>query len=342
VPWDPVEKLKRYNRVLDNLTKNFKDKDLDQLGLRVFVYETKPALVNAEMGVFLKNDELYPEDLANLHFLNKIFRHPLVNTPDPEKADIFFSPFYLHAYEYLDIELQKNAETLAHLKTGKPHFLYGCHDSYLRFSLKRANPFCLLSSESREVMSRRDRIDYGKFVFDRLGFIDEKFHLITFESTIDLHPNDLGSLPLPGIEVVKPWALPRDFLYSFIGTLWRDRLPNGHIRGKTSWPQWAKLMERNDKDAFVSTLHDAQIRFGPSVDNNYLLNRSTFTLCPAGLGRWSYRLSEAIAQGSIPVILSDYYVKPFSDQLNWDSFSLTLPETSLSFVDRKSIFKNFN
>src|SRR5690606_25843152 len=61
--------------------------------------------------------------------------------------------------------------------------------------------------------------------------------------------------------------------------------------------------------------------------------RSTFTLCPAGWARWSFRLSEAIADGSIPVILSDYYQLPFEPWVQWSEFSLRLPEASLPQID---------
>ncbi|KAJ4461017.1 putative multiple exostoses 1 [Paratrimastix pyriformis] len=53
---------------------------------------------------------------------------------------------------------------------------------------------------------------------------------------------------------------------------------------------------------------------------------SRFALVPRGYGLHIYRLAEALAAGSIPVILSDNFQLPYSDWLDWRSFSLVLPE----------------
>jgi hypothetical protein len=57
----------------------------------------------------------------------------------------------------------------------------------------------------------------------------------------------------------------------------------------------------------------------------YMLNECKFSLCPRGMGPHSYRLNEALQFGSIPIILSDGYVMPFSDIIPWDNTTLTVP-----------------
>jgi hypothetical protein len=42
-----------------------------------------------------------------------------------------------------------------------------------------------------------------------------------------------------------------------------------------------------------------------------LLQNSTFSLCPEGGGKTSFRVAESLAMGAIPVIISDGYVMPF-------------------------------
>ncbi|MDO8541016.1 MAG: exostosin family protein [Opitutaceae bacterium] len=57
-----------------------------------------------------------------------------------------------------------------------------------------------------------------------------------------------------------------------------------------------------------------------------VMSRSTFSLCPRGLGRASFRFYEALSVGSIPVyIWDDCEWLPYRDRIDWTEIAISLP-----------------
>ncbi|MEW5773908.1 MAG: class I SAM-dependent methyltransferase [Thermodesulfobacteriota bacterium] len=57
------------------------------------------------------------------------------------------------------------------------------------------------------------------------------------------------------------------------------------------------------------------------------LRRSWAGLCPRGMGSSSIRFYEVMCMGRIPVHVSDAYILPFADRIDYASFCLSLPES---------------
>ena len=77
----------------------------------------------------------------------------------------------------------------------------------------------------------------------------------------------------------------------------------------------------------------AEQRAGLKSSYVELTNRSIFSLCPRGTGVGTIRLFEVMSMGSIPVIISDDYVCPMSNKLNWDEFSIRVPESDIHKIE---------
>lgn len=97
----------------------------------------------------------------------------------------------------------------------------------------------------------------------------------------------------------------RSILAFFAGRL------HGHIR-HLLLEQW------KEKDEDVQVYDNLPAR----VSYESMLRKSRFCLCPSGYEVASPRVVEAIYAECIPVLISDGYVPPFSDVLNWKSFSV--------------------
>lgn len=301
-------------------------RDWSRAPIKVFTYPRERAVAAFEMRAVLERPSLYPEDYANYTLFEALFGHAIA-TREPDEADYIFVPLFLPAYELARVPLHRAIERLDLIGSGKKHLLFSSWDTYPRPALARANPFCAVS----RVVARTDRARRA-YAHDR-SWLDERFILLTFESSIDVWPDDLAVFPTRPDRARSPLARGRDLALSFVGTVDYDALPRDHVRGGRYRAAWRRLAERSGPRSFVGSLSAARARYGETANQASLSARSVFTLCPAGYARWSFRLTEAALAGSIPVILSDYYVKPLFRHIPWDDFAVTLPESALPRVD---------
>lgn len=128
---------------------------------------------------------------------------------------------------------------------------------------------------------------------------------------------------------------PRDLFYSFVGAHRTDYLSDIRQRIFNLPKRNDSYIENTGDWHFEGTVYSAaqskeNYSLIQGIDTNQvsaynsLLRRSIFSLCPSGTGPNSIRFWEALAFGSIPVILSDDMSLP--DHPDWDKAILRIPE----------------
>lgn len=122
-----------------------------------------------------------------------------------------------------------------------------------------------------------------------------------------------GDVPIPLLKGSPPFSCPpKDLSVSFVG----------RIDGASDAGGVRSLMHAALRDVALFTS-------GPHWRD--VMARSTFSLCPRGLGRASFRLYEALSVGSIPIYLwDDIEWLPYRDELDWAEFSVSLPISRIS------------
>ena len=140
-----------------------------------------------------------------------------------------------------------------------------------------------------------------------------------------------GGIPIPLVcstmyhpLLVCPNKVPlenKDLLCSFVGSVthpirskvyesMKDR-PNCSFHLKN----WNPEVSNQDQSIFVN-----------------ISTRSKFLLCPRGYGLNSFRLYEAFQLGCVPVIITDEFFLPWSDELDWSEFAILIHEDNIKDI----------
>ncbi|EEF37799.1 catalytic, putative [Ricinus communis] len=236
-------------------------------------------------------------------FIHELEKGKLYRTLDPDEALVYFLPFsvvmmveYLYVPDSHEtnaigraivdyIHVISNKHPFWNRSLGADHFMLSCHDWGPRASSYVPHLF----NSSIRVLCNANTSE---------GFNPSKD--ASFPE-IHLKTGEISGL-LGGVSPSR-----RSILAFFAGRL------HGHIR-QILLEQW----KNKDEDVQV---YD-QMPNGVSYES--MLKTSRFCLCPSGYEVASPRIVEAIYTECVPVLISDNYVPPFSDVLNWKAFSVQI------------------
>ncbi|KAJ8899881.1 hypothetical protein K2173_019584 [Erythroxylum novogranatense] len=223
---------------------------------------------------------------------------------DPEKAHVFFLPFsvvmmvqFVYVRDSHDFKpIRRMVTDYVNLVAGKypywnrslgaDHFMLSCHDWGPRTSFSVPH---LANNAIRALCNANT---------------SERFNPIKDVSFPEINLQTGSTKGLIG----GPSPSKRPILAFFAGGL------HGPIR-----PIVLEHWENKDDDIQVHT-------YLPKGVSYYgMMRKSKFCLCPSGHEVASPRVVEAFYTGCVPVLISDHYVPPFSDVLNWKTFSVEVP-----------------
>ncbi|KHN02275.1 Putative glycosyltransferase [Glycine soja] len=244
------------------------------------------------------------------NFVHAIEMNDQFRTRDPEEAHVFFLPFsvamlvqFVYVRDSHDFgPIKKTVTDYVNViggrypywnrSLGADHFYLACHDWGPETSRSIPN----LNKNSIRVLCNANTSE---------GFKPSKD--VSFPE-INLQTGSINGF------IGGPSASRRPLLAFFAGGL------HGPIR-----PVLLEHWENKDEDIQVH-------KYLPKGVSYYeMLRKSKFCLCPSGYEVASPRVVEAIYTGCVPVLISDHYVPPFNDVLNWKSFSV---EVSVKDIPR--------
>ncbi|XP_073066708.1 probable glycosyltransferase At5g03795 [Primulina eburnea] len=230
-------------------------------------------------------------------------------TREPENAHVFFLPFSVASIVHFIynkspkdhwLPMKQTVKDYVYLVSkkypywnrslGADHFMLACHD--WGPELSKSVPW--LFNNSIRALCNANMSE---------GFQPSKDVSIPEINLPGRHTNGLIGGPSPS---------KRPILVFFAGGL------HGPIR-----PILLQHWENKDQDVQVH-------KYLPK-DVSYLamMRKSRYCICPSGYEVASPRMVEALYTGCVPVLIKDNYVPPFSDVLNWKSFSVEISVTEI-------------
>ncbi|KAL5697626.1 hypothetical protein ACHQM5_028749 [Ranunculus cassubicifolius] len=229
---------------------------------------------------------------------------------DPKRAHLLYMPFSTRMLEYsLYVRNSHNRTNLAaYLRNythviaakysswnrtdGADHFFVACHD-WAPYETRHHMERCIKSMCNADVTQG---FKIGKDVSLPETYVRSQRNPV----------RDIGGEPPSN----------RSILAFFAGSM------HGYLR-----PILLSHWKNKDPDMKIF----GRMPFGVASKMNYIrhMKTSKYCICAKGYEVNSPRVVEAIFYECVPVIISDNFVPPFFDVLNWDAFSVFVPEKDI-------------
>ena len=204
---------------------------------------------------------------------------------------------------------------------------------------------CIRNSNKKLYKKEKSKNIYKEIsiLLGNLKFINTKIHVVFFHTfrselnnlniiNISYHNNNYDSKSLnicpPSLLNLKfNNNINRKFLCSFKGTFETKMMS----RNKCSrYDILTKLQEYNDLSFIIIETNNNNYSY------EYLLNNSYFGLVVEGDLPWSYRLTETINSGCIPVIIKDKMKSlPFQQYIDYSKFSIIIEKEYIQDIKKK-------
>ncbi|XP_065851457.1 probable glycosyltransferase At3g07620 [Euphorbia lathyris] len=286
-----------------NLSRFKRSYELMERVLRIYIYKEgeKPIFHQSKMrGIYASEGWFMKLLEGNKKFVVK----------DPRKAHLFYLPFSpqmlrtvlfgqkIHSQKDLESYLKNYVDLVSQKYSfwnrtgGADHFLVGCHDWAARIT--------------RQHMKNCIRVLCNANVAKGFQIGKDSSLPVTYIRSAENPVKDLGGRP----------PSERSILAFFAGGM------HGYLR-----PILLQHWENKEPDMKIVGPMPRDIE-GKRLYREYMKS-SKYCICARGYEVHTPRIVEAISYDCVPVIISDNYVPPFFEVLNWEAFAVFVKERDI-------------
>mmetsp|Transcript_68610 Transcript_68610/g.184731 ORF Transcript_68610/g.184731 Transcript_68610/m.184731 type:complete len:558 (+) Transcript_68610:211-1884(+) len=299
--------------------------------LKVFVYDTG----NFSLGSLFCSAGQWGVEVA----LHRYFAASACRTRDPDEADFFLVPDYRACHYHMAPTFQQRGLTRIEGDDYHSALIRNHKDKYRRDADADATFRKLLGE--LPFFKRRHGMDHI-FIFSDQGFIVNFTHTFpTWREEIShsIFLTTEAFTPGCGPSCFNPWkdiVIPGHLDWDRIRLMRQHNLPssertllfNFHGRLPVNHGYYENVTVRR---ALTELAHLPDVSIGGFIEEYFeVMGKSHFCIVPEGTSSWTNHLYESFFAGCIPLIVSDRFVLPFQDLIEWSQVSIRWPQNEVN------------